>query len=428
MFTQSYITSKAKLLLNHPLISGSRVILVGSFIANILNYIFNLSMLRLLSVEEYGLLTALSSLIVLFGIFNVTFSNLYAKFAAMFYGRDDKSGRYHLIRVGIKTIIVFSIILLVLQIIFIQPFASFIHVNDTTLLVLIFISNFFSMISSLPYGFLQGYMKFIIVSILSITQPILKVVIGVSLVLLGYSLFGVVCAIVLSSMIPVVFSYWYIYTHYSKDKAQTPFDTDAFMKDLYHYGYTFFFSAIGLTLLSNTDIIIVRHFFDATTSGQYAALSLMGKAIFYLTAPINMVFFPLIAYKKERKERLFHTVLLALGIVALAAFLISLVYILLPNVVLSIFAPGAQYKVLSVYLGFFSIYILFFSLASVFNNFFLSIGKTEVFLFTLIAAILQIVLLFLFHSSLYQVITVLFVVAFLLCMSFLVYYLMYGKD
>ncbi len=45
--------------LKHPLISGSTVIFVGSMVANIINYIFNLVMGRLLLPADYGILISL---------------------------------------------------------------------------------------------------------------------------------------------------------------------------------------------------------------------------------------------------------------------------------------------------------------------------------------------------------------------------------
>lgn len=418
-----------KSLISHPLISGSTVVFIGGFIANIFAYFVNLMMLRLLSVSDYGLLTSLNSLLVLFGIFQTSFTNLFVRYTAEFEGKSDAEGSKRLMEVGVKVVIAFSVILLVIQILLIDPLAHFIHVSQKELLVLMFLTIFISINSSLPYGIIQGKMKFILNSFLIIISQVLRFILGILLIYVGYRVFGAIGATFISSLVVFIGLSIYLYRiHYSSHKLSSILDEKKFIKEFIKSTYAFFLSAIGMTLLSNADILLVRHLMGEEASGQYAAISLMGKAIFYLTAPINFVFFPLIAYKHGRKEHLFQTLALALAVVTLGTTAISFVYFVFPNVILAIFAPGERYEILAPYLGIFSLYILIFSLASLFNNFFLSIGKTGVYKITLVASILQIVLLFLFHESFYQIIGILFGVSFLLFTAFVVYYLIHGRD
>jgi len=104
---------------------------------------------------------------------------------------------------------------------------------------------------------------------------------------------------------------------------------------------------------------------------------------------------------------------------------LSFVYFVFPNLVLSIFFPSAPYKILSAYLGIFSLYIFVFSLASLFNSFFLSVGKTSVYKITLGLGVLQTILIFIFHSSLYQIIAILFASSLFVLAILLIYYLRY---
>ena len=190
----------------------------------------------------------------------------------------------------------------------------------------------------------------------------------------------------------------------------------------------FFLAGAGMTILGNSDTILVRHFFSSVESGQYAALSLMGKAIFYFTSPLYFAFFPLIAQKHTRGERLFNTVMLAFLLLVAASAGLSFIYFVFPNIVLKIFFPAKIYQSLASYLGLFSLYILVFSLASLFNNFFLSIGKTFVYKATLFFSLVQIFLIFAFHRSFYQIIGILFLSSFLLLLFFLVYYAKHARD
>lgn len=418
---------KVKILITHPLITGSTIIFIGSFIANIFNYLFNLSMGRLLPVSDYGLLTSLNSLFVMLSIFSLAFKEMFAKFSARYAARDDLNNLSHLIVKGSKYVIIISTIYIIGLIFLTGAVGRFLHVDNSFLIIIVFVAVLVSLIGAVPNGVLQGNLRFYANSFLSIFQSFLKFGSAVILVLLGYQIFGAVSAILLSGLLTTILGYFVI-LRYLKGSDRSKVNNLDFKKEFTHYTYTFILASIGITLLSNTDIILVRHFFNEQTSGQYAALSLMGKAIFYLIIPINFVFFPLIAQKKEKNERLFNTVVLTSGIVFAVSVAISFIYFAFPGVILQIFFPSPDYQVLKPYLGLFSLYVLLFSLVNIMNSFFLSVGKTKVYIFTLAAGILQIILIMLFHESLYQIIGALFVVNFLLLLSYFIYYMKHGKD
>lgn len=411
-----------KTLIKHPLIAGSSIIFTGSLIANIFNYFFNLSMGRLLTEAEFGLLTALNSLLILVGIFSIAFGNVITKFSAKYFGLGDDQGASDILRIGLRTVFIFSTLILIVLVFSIPFIGTFIRSSNYLFIFLVILSIFFSLILSLPLGFIQGRMRFYLLSGVTIVQPLLRLFVALILIFLGYSLFGPFVGLALSTALPAIVLIIYTYKKYVLPKKTEKVDQKEVRSEFIHYTYTYFLAGIGLTLLSNTDILLVRHFFSPLEAGQYAALSLMGKAIFYFTTPIGTVFFPLIAYKKEKKEALFKTVFLAIGIVVILSAFLSFMYFAFPNLVLAVFFPKEGYKVLSNYLGVYSLYIFVFSLASLFNSYFLSIGKTKVYVLTLIAACSQILLIIYFHSSLFQIIGALFINSLLLLLLFIVYY------
>lgn len=416
-----------KKIITNPLISGSSIIFIGSFVTNIFSYLFNLSMGRMLPAKEYGLLISLTSFLIMLTIFSVAFSNIFAKFSARYEVREEFGKLRHLIITGSKYVFIISSTFLLLLVFLTGIIGDFLHIENNTLVIAIFFAAFLSMFGSIPAGVLQGTMRFYMNSFLGIMQSVIKLVVAVLLVFLGFQVFGAVISILISTAIVVAVGYLIIIKYLRKQKGKNE-DISSFRKEFTHYTYTFILASLGITLLGNTDIILVRHFFQETVSGQYAALSLMGKAIFYLLMPINFVFFPLIAQKKERNEKLFSTVLLTSGIVFVSSIAISFVYFTFPGLILKVFFPAPEYQMLKPYLGLFSLYILIFSLVNIMNSFFLSIGKTKVYIFTLVAAIGQIILITFFHNSLYQIIGVLFLVNVLLFISYFIYYMSHGKD
>ena len=414
LFNRNQVLKKA---VHNPLLTGSGIVFIASFISNLFNYAFNLSMGRMLSVEDYGLLIALTSLLL--------FSNLFAKFSAMYTTSKNNVGIEDLVSGGGKIVLILTGIISLIVVVASSAIASFLHIDNILFILLIAISVFLSLLLAIPVGFFQGQLRFFLTSTLNLLQPITKVIVGFLLVYLGYQIMGALFALVASFLIPLAVGVWALG---KKVKIKNISVNPEFKKEFKKYLLTFFLAGMGMTILTSTDVIFVRHFFNGTVAGQYAAISLMGKAIFYLTMPINFVFFPIIAQKIEKKESTRSTLFLAAAVVTAVSLSASIFYFLNPQFVISIFFPAAEYKVVAPYLGFFAIYILFYSLMTLMYNFFLSSGKKIVYKLTLIGAMFQVLLFALFHETIYQIIFDLTVVVVLLLFTFVYYYMKHGKH
>lgn len=419
---------RVTLFLTHPLIGGSSVIFFGTFLGNVFNYLFNLAMGRYLTEADFGLMSAFNSLLILVGIFSVAFSNVITKFSAKYFGKEDNDASAEVLRLGLKFVLIFAGILFVILTFLIPVLGKFLHSDHYLYLFLVIVSIFFSLILSLPSGFIQGRLRFFLLAGTIISTPLLRLILALIIIFAGYGLLGPFLGLAFAVALPALILIYYVYRKYAGHHHDQKFDRKAFKKEFIHYTYTYLLSGVGITLLVNSDILLVRHFFSATQAGQYAALSLMGKAIFYFTAPIGTVFFPLIAYKREKKEKLVQTVLLATAAVVGASGFLSFIYFAFPQLILRIFFPKPGYAILSDYLGYYSLYILVFSVASLLNMYFLSIGKTKVYIITLIGAAVQIVSLSLFHDSLIEVIGGLFTASTVMLLLFLIYYYLHGEN
>lgn len=416
-----------KKIISHPLIKGSTIIFIGSFFASLCNYLFNLILGRFFAPADYGTYAALITFLGLFGIFPSTFTQIFAKFAAVYKAKDETQNINILFASGLRIVSIFAGIIFLFLSVSVFYTSSFLHIQDVRLLFLIFFTIFLSIVASVPAGILQGEMRLSILSLVIISSPFLKIFIGLLMLFLGLKILGVTIAIFLSSLMTLIFLFFLFRNSYKKEKRIT-INQPPFLKEFKSYSIRFFFSALGIVILTSADIMFVKHFFNPEQAGQYAALSLMGKSIFYLTSPIYFVFFPLIAQKKEKKENMYNTLLLAIGIITLCSVGLSFVYFLFPTTILNIFFPASEYKVLASYLGPFSLYIIIFSIAMLFNNFLLSIGKSGIYKINLLVSALFIVLMYVFHSSFYQIIAVLFSTSLLLLALHLLYYVLTTHD
>lgn len=411
-----------KAIVSHPLISGSGVIFAGSFMVNIINYLFNLAMGRLLYVSDYGLLISLIALVSLLTLFQGSFTTLFAKFAAKYAVHKDYSSEKSFIIFASKIILVIAFGFLLLLVCLIVPISSFLHVNNYLLMFLIFLTVFFSVLASLPSGILQGHLRFKLLAGINVSGAALKLIIGILLVIMGFGVLGGVVAVLVLFIIPFLVSSFFVYTYLRSHKEKQKNIHVDFVSEFKKVSGPFLIASVAITILQGSDVIFARHFLSNVAAGQYAAISLMGKAIFYITSPIYFVFFPLIAHKKEKNEKTSGTLLLASIIIVLCSGLFTLIYFLYPQIILKIFFPSPAYAQLGMYLGLYSLYVLIFSVCYLFFNYFLSVGKTGIYKINVSVAVLYIVLLLIFHGSIFEFIGVLIVSSLLLLLLLCIYY------
>lgn len=417
---------KIQKVVSHPLISGGAVIIFGSLVGNIFNYLFNLSMGRLLTIVEYGVLAALISLFNIFVVFSTSITTIFSKFSASLVARNETDHMGVLLKKG--TMFIGGIGVLITLIIFLlnSKIAHFLNIKEIMLINLVAIALLFTFLSSVASGILQGLFRFFTYSIMYILSTISKFILGIIFVLFGLHEFGAIWAILISTGIGYLITTFSLRNFLYRDNVKT-IVLPNLHRELISYGIPVLLSSIGLTLINTMDIILVKHFFSGIIAGQYAALSLMGRSIFFIVSPITLVFFPLIAQKKERNEKLLDTILLSVLLIGLPSLILSGSYFFFPQLILKVFFPAKEYLVLAPYLGPFSIFILFYTFSFFINSYYLSIGRINVYFFTLIAAFVEIIYIFLFHNTLFQIVTGMILLSFLLFVSLILYYF-YNKN
>lgn len=408
-------------LIKHPLISGSAILVVGSLIANIFNYLFNLSMGRLLSPADYGILASIIAMINIILVLPTTITIIFTKFSASYAGQGKEELLSVLLRKGTISSGIVGLFLSIVYLIFSPQISNFLHIQNITLIYIVSIVLFFNFLSAVANGALQGLLKFFAFSVAYSLSTFSKFILGVFFVLAGLKVLGSVFAIVSASILGYVFAAIPLLKYFLVKKEKNLVIPNL-NKQLFTYGVPVLLAWLGITSITYIDTILVKHFFAPIAAGQYAALSLMGRTIFFIVSPIVMVFFPLIAQKKERKEDLLGTILLSVFLVGVPVIFLSAVFYLFPGLIIRIFFPAEIYKSLAVYLGPFSIFIILYTFSWLLNSYYLSVGKLLVFVFTLAAAVLEVLLIIIFHQNIQQIINNLIIVTFLLLIGLLVYY------
>lgn len=409
------INNIIKKILQHKFISASFWIFISTGVVNIGSYLFHLVMARMLGVEQYGVLESAISFLYILYVPLITITFVVIKFTSEYKGKNelDKISTFYLY-MRKKTFLLGGIVALLL-IGFSSFIISFLHLNSNAYIALFAIGFIASAVVALGRSILQGLSLFSDYAISSIVETIGKLGFAILLVYLGFKAEGAFIAIILAAIaayLSMVLAVRKIPT------GKIPFSDG---KKILQYALPVFVATLSITSFYTTDILLVRHFFSGVDSGYYAALSVLGKIISYAVAPVILVMFPLVSENHAKGDRYSHYFLLSLGLTLIGSLVILSVYLLFPTLIIQLLF-GKNYTVIAPSLWLFGVFITLYSLVNLLANFYLSIHKTKVAWAMAFVAILQIILISFFHSSIAQVIQCSIASMFLLVVGFLLYY------
>jgi O-antigen/teichoic acid export membrane protein len=408
----------AKRVLKHPLIYGSSIVVSGGILANFFNFLFNLFMSRTLSITDYGILASIISLITFPSLIVTAMNPVIIRFAGDYFVKNEQALLKGLYSKFFTFLAAVGVAIFILFLLFVSQIGDFFHITNNTILIFADIFILFTFLGIVNLSFLQAKLAFGFQVIVNLVSAIIKLVCGVLLVIFGYSVAGAVGALVISAIGGFVISFlplrFLFHTKAKKPEIHT--------KEIFAYGIPSALTLFGLISFISSDIILVKHFFDPVQAGQYAGLSLIGRIIFFISAPIGSVMFPIIVQKHSKGVNFSNTFKMAVGLVLLPSLLLTLFYFFFPKFTILFFLKKPDYLTIAPPLGLFGLYMTFYSVLFLFTNFYLSIKKIKIYIPILFGAFLQIILIILYHQSFMQIIMISFVLILLLVIGFLLYY------
>jgi O-antigen/teichoic acid export membrane protein len=408
--------------LKSRLIIGSFIMTVGTVVGGVGNYLYHLLMGRMLGPADYGILVSLISLFYLLSIPVATLSLVIVKFVSTFKGKKDFASISELLRVGTKKILPFSFLVLLIFLLLAPFVTSFLHLSSILPYILVLVVFFVGIFSTINRAVLQGLFRFGFLTLSSVVEVGLKLVTALLLVILGFKVNGALGGILMGGVVGLLFTFFplrFLWSQKQKRELKTG--------EMFNFALPVFFSTLAFTSLYTTDVILVRHFLPGATSGLYAALSTLGKIIFFISGPIISVMFPLVSERHANGGKYKNLLAASLGLVGIICFGLTGIYFLFPTLVVKILF-GKAYLPAATFLGFFGIFLSLYSLSFLLVNFYLSIQKTRAVILPIIAAGLQGILIWFFHQTLQQVIWISLIVTALLLFSLLLYLFQYKNE
>ncbi len=408
-----------RVIFDNQLISGSLVMILSAMLVNVGNYLYHLLMGRMLGPESYGSLSSLIAIFYLLAIPSVAVTTVVVKFTSIYKVRDDYSRLYSLFRSFSEAFLILGIIVF-LFFVFARSFiAGFLNLSQVEPVVMVGTFFLFSLLTTVNNGILQGLLEFNFLAFNNVFSTLLKLIFSILFVWIGFAIGGALLGLIVSYVLPYILSLYPLRFLWKQKPQRIKMD----WREISIYAGPALVAALGMTSLYSLDIILVKHFFPPFEAGLYAALSVIGKIIFFASSIVGIVMFPIISEKFEKGSRYQSILYQALILVAFSSVFLTTLYFLLPKLMIALlFGSKSAYIIGAPYLGIFAIFISLYSLANLLLQFFLSIRETKSSFLALGAAIIQGLLIWFLHEDLYQVIYSSIMTASLLLVALLIYY------
>ncbi len=414
-----YIFSK----LRKAVFSSGGILVMSTMFANVFNLVFNFYLGNKLSLEDFGVVTALNTIVYLLGMFiNATGSTVTHQVAYL-SGKNGLLSSFSFFK-RTKARVLFPIFLIGALWLFIVPIlASYLHIPNIWLVAAFSPAIIAAFFGGINRGYLQGSLLFKSIAGIVVIEVIVKLALAVGFVKTGESTL-VALALPLSMLVAFGVSALMVAKRPKEIEGETLIAKPA------TFSFTFYSASLlngfATTIFLSLDVFLAKHYLTASDAGAYSLLSLVGKMIFFFGSLLNIFILPFISRAEGEgtdSKKVFSRILLGtIGCTLLA----SLGLVLVGPHVLPLFF-GSKITVIFPYIPLFALNMF---LLAITNNLVISNIARKRYLFSgisIISAVFMIFNIARLHDSITQIVHALLLSIIVYASLIILAHLFYGK-
>lgn len=376
-------------------ISPEQLFMLSVLAVNGGNYLYNLILGRLLGPEQFADAAVLITFLLVLSFVAMTFQLVTAKFSVVFESNVFSS----FISKVYKNALLVGISLGVLIIGFSNQLQAIFNTSSSGMFVIFGIGVPLYFIMSVNRGVFQGKKAFKSLSITYQGEMLSRLLITLGLIFLFNIQSSVVIAI--GILISFIFGLYPFKTKHISFKKT--FINPAHSKQIRNFFILTAFYELTQIIINNSDILLVKHYFESYEAGLYASLALIGRIVYFIAWMFVMLLLPtVIQLKKEGKDTapiLFKYV----GYIAAIALIIVLTCAIFPKLMITLLF-GENYLPMAPLLWKYAIATGMFAVSNIFAYYYLSLDKYVPVIISGVFGMLQMVLVIFYHESLEQVV------------------------
>jgi O-antigen/teichoic acid export membrane protein len=271
-------------------VRGSATLLLSTALVAVTNLFYNILLARMLGASGFGHASALYTLLMLMAAITLSFQIVTSKFIARSSDTVVRARIYaSMLRRALQAGIGVAIVIAAGSG-YLQSYFNFPAQRD---LVLVAIAAGVSIPLGVRRGKMQGVCNFSGLAINLVVEVAVKFAGALLFLHFGMGVTGVITAVLLSTVAAYLAA---------QPGAQYRGKTAPIKIAPFGEGMQAVLYFIGQVILSNLDILLVKHFFPPPEAGIYAAVALVGRVVFMLSWSVVSSMFPVSASHSHRQD------------------------------------------------------------------------------------------------------------------------------
>jgi len=378
-------------------IKPEQLFMISVLFVNGGNYIYNLLLGRILGPAEFADAAILITLLLVLSFAGMTFQIVTAKYAVLF----EKAKLNSFLSFATKYAVIIGLLLSSLIIVFQKDLQTVFHTQTSAMFLIFAFGLPLYFLMSINRGLYQGKDVLNQLSLTYQSEMISRLLITLGIILL-MPFIPASIAIAIGIVASFIIGLFPFKKKIIKSSTQVQEKLVESKEILIFFGLTAFYELTQI-IINNSDIILVKHYFDNEQAGLYASLALIGRVVYFVAWMFVMLLLPkVIQLKKEGKNTLPILIKYVSYIFVLSTCIVSFTW-LFPELVVTIMF-GDQYISIAPLLWKYALATSIFAIANIFAYYFLSIGKYIPVIISALLGTTQIGLIIGFHNSLEQVV------------------------
>ncbi len=360
------------------------------------NYLYNLFLGRILGPAAFAEAALLVTLLLVLSFMGMTFQLATAKFAVIFSGDEWKSFRNKIY----KQASYFGLIVGLLILVFSKKLQVLFNTESHWMFVVFAIGIPCYFFMSVNRGTFQGQLKFNKLSITYQTEMWSRLLITMALIFLVPMQPGILVALgILISFLFGLFPSDVKGLSFSGATTMLPENSKRVSQ------FIFLTACYELTqiIINNSDVLLVKHYFEAHEAGLYASLALIGRVVYFVAWMFVMLLLPTVVQKQKDGEPTAPILFKYVSYIGLLSAAIVVTCYLFPDLIITLMF-GDAYTSVATLLWQYALATSLFAISNIFAYYFLSLDHYVPVILSGVLGMSQVFLVAFFHENLEMVV------------------------
>lgn len=377
-------------------ISPEQLFMLSVLAVNGGNYLYNLILGRVLGPAQFADAAVLITFLLVLSFVAMTFQLVTAKFSVVFENDTFKN----FISKIYKNATIVGIGLGALIIVFANQLQAVFNTSSSSMFTIFGIGVPLYFLMSVNRGVFQGKKEFKSLSITYQAEMLSRLVITLALIFL----FDIQSSVVIAVGILISFGFGLVPFKFKNLNFKKTIAIEASQsKQVKSFFIITAFYEFTQIIINNSDILLVKHYFDAYDAGLYASLALIGRIVYFVAWMFVMLLLPTVVQLKKEGKATAPILFKYVGYIAAIATAIVIGCALFPETAITILF-GDSYLTMAPLLWKYALATGLFAISNIFAYYYLSLDRYIPVVISGVFGMLQMGLVIFFHDSLEQVV------------------------